>query len=92
MELPEITMFEHGIIQVKIAMSYPLRWVNSYIIVGDHTWSVIDPGPRNEENEAAWQKVWGTLELDVAQLESIILTHHHPDHYGLAGWLVTSTK
>lgn len=87
MELPEITMFEHGIIQVKIAMSYPLRWVNSYIIVGDRTWSVIDPGPRSEENEAAWQKVWGTLELDVAQLESIILTHHHPDHYGLAGWL-----
>lgn len=87
MELPEITHFEHGIIQVKIAMSYPLRWVNSYIIVGDHTWSVIDPGPRSAENEAAWHTVLNTLELHVDQLESIILTHHHPDHYGLAGWL-----
>lgn len=92
MELPEITHLEHGIIQVKIAMSYPLRWVNSYLIVGENGWSVIDPGPRSEENEVAWQKVMQTLEINIEHLEAIILTHHHPDHYGLAGWLQAQTE
>ncbi|WP_017814117.1 MULTISPECIES: MBL fold metallo-hydrolase [Paenibacillus] len=86
MQLPEITRDEQGIIQVKIAMSYPLRWVNSYVI-GDSTgYSIIDPGPRSEVNEQAWQQVLQTLDIPISAIRSIVLTHHHPDHYGLSGW------
>ncbi|ANF98103.1 MBL fold metallo-hydrolase [Paenibacillus bovis] len=86
MKLPEITRGEHEIIQVKIAMSYPLRWVNSYLIGGSSGWSIVDPGPRSADNEQAWQHVLDTLGIPLPTIRSIVLTHHHPDHYGLSGW------
>lgn len=86
MKLPEIIRGEHEIIQVKIAMSYPLRWVNSYLVGGSSGWSIVDPGPRSADNEQAWQQVLETLDIPLSAIRSIVLTHHHPDHYGLSGW------
>lgn len=91
MQLPEITIFDHNIIQVKIAMSYPLRWVNSYLVGGPDGWSIIDPGPRSAENEQAWHEVLEKLNIPLSSLQSIVLTHHHPDHYGLSGWFQQQT-
>nr|WP_145163152.1 MBL fold metallo-hydrolase [Paenibacillus terrae] len=87
MNIPEITHYEDGIIQVKMAMSSPLRWVNSYILRGPSGGvTVIDPGPRTAENEAAWNKVLDELGIPFGNVESVVLTHHHPDHLGLSGW------
>ncbi|OZB91177.1 MBL fold metallo-hydrolase [Paenibacillus sp. XY044] len=67
-------------------MAYPLRWVNSYLLQGPSGYTVIDPGPRTAENEASWNKVMGELGISFGNIESVVLTHHHPDHLGLAGW------
>ncbi|WP_411343551.1 MBL fold metallo-hydrolase [Paenibacillus sp. WLX1005] len=91
MQLPEITYWEHEIIQVKIAMSYPLRWVNSYLVGGADGWSIIDPGPRTADNEQAWHDVLQQLDIPWSALQSIVLTHHHPDHYGMSGWFQQQT-
>ncbi|GGJ25755.1 MBL fold metallo-hydrolase [Paenibacillus hunanensis] len=91
MQLPEITKLDDHIIQVKIAMSYPLRWVNSYLIGGTTAWTIVDPGPRNPENELAWEQVLQELDIPWSALESIVLTHHHPDHAGLSGWFQERT-
>ncbi len=91
MKLPEITKLDYDVIQVKIAMSYPLRWVNSYLIGGTAGWSVVDPGPRNPENELAWEQVLQELDIPWSALESVVLTHHHPDHSGLSGWFQERT-
>ncbi|MCM3785834.1 MBL fold metallo-hydrolase [Neobacillus mesonae] len=89
MKLPEWTHHEEeGIIQVKITMSFPLRWVNSYILRGDDGIAIIDPGPRSPVTEAEWEKVWSELSINPKKdIKDIILTHHHPDHYGLSGWM-----
>lgn len=89
MKLPELTPCEgiDGGFQVKISMSFPLRWVNSYVLKGQHGFTIVDPGPRNRDTEAEWAHVFQQLGMSFADISDIVVTHHHPDHYGLAGWM-----
>ncbi|WP_059049592.1 MBL fold metallo-hydrolase [Paenibacillus senegalimassiliensis] len=75
------------ILLVPIPMAPPLRSVNSYILRGDEGVTIIDPGPRTPESEEQWREVWSQHSLSPREVTRIIVTHHHPDHYGLAGWL-----
>lgn len=92
MQLPEhIFHEEEQIIQVKIPMSGPLRWVNSYLWKGDHGVAIVDPGPHSKQTEEEWYAVWDSLFIEPKDITDIVLTHHHPDHYGLAGWMQERT-
>ncbi|SDD26356.1 Glyoxylase, beta-lactamase superfamily II [Paenibacillus sp. UNCCL117] len=73
--------------QIKVPLPFPLRWVNAYVLGGPTGWTIIDPGLRTAEAEKVWQAVFGELGLEPKRIERIVLTHHHPDHYGLAGWM-----
>ncbi|MDO3410463.1 MBL fold metallo-hydrolase [Saccharibacillus sp. CPCC 101409] len=75
------------IARIRMAMAFPLRWVNSYALRGEDGYTIVDPGPRSAENESAWDEAFEELGIAPEQIASIVLTHHHPDHYGLAGWL-----
>lgn len=78
---------EHGdVLQVKVPLPFPLRFVNSYLLPGPDGWTLIDPGLRTEAAEQLWESVLAEREIGFNQIERIVLTHHHPDHYGLAGW------
>ncbi|MEK8131299.1 MBL fold metallo-hydrolase [Paenibacillus filicis] len=73
--------------QIKVPLPFPLRWVNAYVVEGPEGWTIVDPGLRTAEAEGVWQHVFAELSLHPSRIERIVLTHHHPDHYGLAGWL-----
>lgn len=88
MKLPGWTRFEEeGIIQVKIALASPLRWVNSYIVPGDDGITVVDAGLHTPAAVESWEHVLKELNWSAKDITRILITHHHPDHYGLAGWL-----
>jgi glyoxylase-like metal-dependent hydrolase (beta-lactamase superfamily II) len=74
------------IIQVKVPLPFPLRWVNSYLIRGKHGLTLIDPGLHTLEAEQLWDETLARYELQYTDIEQIVLTHYHPDHYGMAGW------
>ncbi|TNJ66584.1 MBL fold metallo-hydrolase [Paenibacillus hemerocallicola] len=74
------------LIQIKVPLPFPLRWVNSYVIRSRSGWTLIDPGLRTPEAEELWNRAMKELDLPLSALDSIVLTHHHPDHYGLSGW------
>lgn len=78
---------EYGIYAVHIPMAPPLRWVNSYVLHGKGETTVVDPGPRTVESIATWEQALRELGLHAQEITSIMVTHHHPDHYGLAGYL-----
>ncbi|ANS77246.1 hydrolase [Paenibacillus yonginensis] len=75
--------------QLPISMAPPLRSVNSYLLrdplSGELT--IIDPGPRSETAEQEWERAAKLFEIGRQQVKQIIVTHHHPDHFGMAGWL-----
>ncbi|MGF7047149.1 glyoxylase-like metal-dependent hydrolase (beta-lactamase superfamily II) [Paenibacillus sp. DS2015] len=86
--MPEMITWDYGINQVKVSMSYPLRWVNSYVLqssIGGV--AIIDPGPRSSLTEKEWEKALEYLGYTLQDVTEVFVTHHHPDHYGLAGWL-----
>lgn len=75
-----------GVTQAKMPLPFPLRWVNSYIVRGADGYTIIDPGLRTPETEEAWEQAMAELRFAPSDVEKIVLTHHHPDHYGMAGW------
>ena len=77
-----------GMHRIQITMSFPLRWVNSYILTEpEGKVTIVDPGPRTAETEKDWYDALKGLGLTLQDIHQIVLTHHHPDHLGLSGWM-----
>ncbi|MDB5052423.1 MAG: fold metallo-hydrolase [Bacilli bacterium] len=74
------------ILQIKAPLPFPLRWVNSYMVRGSKGITLIDPGLHTPEAQQFWEKTLTEHGLRFEDIEQIVLTHHHPDHYGLTGW------
>src|SRR5690606_11434302 len=79
--------YDNGIIRVKVPVPFPLQYVNGYIIPDGDRYTIIDPGLHTSAAENTWKSVWSELAIEPGQIDKIVLTHHHPDHYGLAGWM-----
>ncbi|WP_409341755.1 MBL fold metallo-hydrolase [Paenibacillus sp. MBLB4367] len=84
--------WEDDVLQVKVPLPFPLRWVNSYVLRGEDGFTVIDPGLHTGEAELLWEQTLDGFGIGYADIEQIVLTHHHPDHYGLAGWFQERSK
>jgi len=81
-----------GWLQVKVPLPYSLKWVNAYLLPEEETgWTLIDPGLRSDETEAFWEEALKIGHLAGSRIKKIVVTHHHPDHYGLAGWFQERT-
>jgi glyoxylase-like metal-dependent hydrolase (beta-lactamase superfamily II) len=86
MDQPE-TEWLGNVARIKVPLPFPLQWVNSYAIRGKQGITVIDPGLHTEAAIAVWEETFERLGFAGSDIERIVLTHYHPDHYGLAGWM-----
>ena len=75
------------IYQVQLPLPYALRIVNCYLVRGDTGWTIIDTGLNTSKARPVWEAAFAELSMVPADIEQIVLTHTHPDHYGMAGWL-----
>jgi len=62
--------------------------VNVYALDDGDGWTVIDTGFASKRGRAIWNALLDGP-LGGKPVNSVIVTHHHPDHVGLAGWFVT---
>lgn len=78
---------EDDIFQVQLPLPYALRIVNCYLIRGDNGWTILDTGLNTSKARPVWEAAFDSLNISPTDIEQIVLTHTHPDHYGMAGWL-----
>jgi glyoxylase-like metal-dependent hydrolase (beta-lactamase superfamily II) len=75
-----------GVLWLRLALPFALDHVNIYLVEDAGGWAVLDTGLGDDETRAAWEAVLSGP-LAGARLTRLIVTHFHPDHVGLAGWL-----
>jgi glyoxylase-like metal-dependent hydrolase (beta-lactamase superfamily II) len=74
------------IYQVRIPLPYLLNHVYCYLLRGDDGWTVVDTGLNHPEAQEIWKSVFTALNIQPSDIRRIVLTHMHPDHFGMAGW------
>lgn len=75
-----------GILWARIPLPFRLDHVNVYLIDDGDGWAVLDTGLANDVTREAWEALIAGP-LSGRRLTRLIVTHFHPDHIGLAGWL-----
>jgi glyoxylase-like metal-dependent hydrolase (beta-lactamase superfamily II) len=76
-----------GVLWVRLKLPFRLNHVNIYLLADGDGWTMIDSGFGNEESIAAWTTLFEGP-LSHVKITRLIVTHSHPDHVGLAGWIV----
>lgn len=75
-----------GIYQIKIPIpDNPLENTNCYLVKGSNGWFLIDSGWYTEKAFDVLLENLTDLKISPNDISTIIITHIHPDHFGLAG-------
>ncbi len=75
-----------GVLWARIPLPFRLDHVNVYFLDDGDGWAVVDTGIDSPDARAAWEALLAGP-LSGRPLTRLIVTHMHPDHIGLAGWL-----
>jgi len=86
-----IQQIENQIYRIAIPIPFPMKYVYCYLFKDEHGWAVVDTGFNYSEAIKVWEMVFSKLSIKTTSIHSIYLTHYHPDHSGLAGWMQTQT-
>ncbi|WP_019953556.1 MBL fold metallo-hydrolase [Yoonia vestfoldensis] len=76
-----------GILWMRLPLPMALDHVNVYALDDGDGWTVVDTGFASARSKAIWQSLLHGP-LAGKPVTRVIVTHHHPDHVGLAGWFV----
>ncbi|MGP8120322.1 MAG: MBL fold metallo-hydrolase [Xanthobacteraceae bacterium] len=76
-----------GVLWVRLKLPFRLNHVNIYLLADGDGWTMVDTGIGNDETIAAWTQLFEGA-LRGVRITRLIVTHAHPDHVGLAGWIV----
>ena len=75
-----------GIHQLRIPIpDNPLEYLNSYLLEGIDGWLMIDTGWYTPDAFNAMETELKNLGLTLQDIAIMVVTHVHPDHFGLAG-------
>jgi len=77
-----------GVLWMRLPLPMALDHVNVFALDDGDGWAVIDTGFASRRSKAIWGKLLAGP-MAGKPVKRVIVTHHHPDHIGLAGWFQT---
>lgn len=77
-----------GVLWMRLPLPMALDHVNVYALDEGDSWTIVDTGFSSRRSRAIWDKLL-LGPLGGKPVSRVIVTHHHPDHVGLAGWFQT---
>lgn len=81
----EATPVAPGVLWMRLPLPMALDHVNVYALDDGPGWTLVDTGLDSRRTRALWQRLVDGP-LAGKPVHRVLVTHHHPDHVGLAGW------
>jgi glyoxylase-like metal-dependent hydrolase (beta-lactamase superfamily II) len=76
-----------GVHQIRMPMPLPLDTVHAYAVETKAGWILIDAGFPSEEAQDIMRRELDRICGGAERVRAVIISHYHPDHCGLAGWV-----
>jgi glyoxylase-like metal-dependent hydrolase (beta-lactamase superfamily II) len=76
-----------GVLWLRMPLPGPLKWINVWALAEQDGWCIVDTGLHVESTLNAWQAAFQGA-LGNKPVRRVVVTHMHPDHCGMAGWMV----
>jgi len=75
-----------GIQWLRMPLPFALDHINLWLLEERDGWVIVDSGLDTEETKRHWDEIFAHA-LGGKPVTRLVVTHFHPDHMGLAGWL-----
>jgi glyoxylase-like metal-dependent hydrolase (beta-lactamase superfamily II) len=76
-----------GVFWLRMPLPFALEHINLWLLADSAGWTIVDCGFATDESRELWRNIFATS-LGNLPVTRIVVTHFHPDHFGLAAWLV----
>jgi glyoxylase-like metal-dependent hydrolase (beta-lactamase superfamily II) len=80
-----------GIHWLRMPLPFQLNHINLWLLETDDGWVLVDCGLKLDTTKDFWRTLFAAKSIGAKfgrPVERLVVTHFHPDHIGLAGWLV----
>jgi len=75
-----------GILWLRMPLPFALDHINLWVLRDGDGWTLVDTGLNSEVTRGLWDQIAAEA-LASRPVRRVVVTHFHPDHFGLAGWL-----
>ena len=79
-----------GVFWLRMPLPFALDHINLWLLRDGTEWLVVDAGLNSTQIRHEWQKIFSEV-LGRGKIRRLLCTHFHPDHIGLASWLIKET-
>ena len=83
-----------GVLWIRMSMPFTLNHINLWALRDGSAddleagWAIVDSGLQNLDTASAWRQLLsGSGPLAGRKITRVLVTHMHPDHIGMAGWM-----
>jgi glyoxylase-like metal-dependent hydrolase (beta-lactamase superfamily II) len=75
-----------GVWWLRMPLPFALDHINLWLLEDGPGWTIVDSGYAMPPAKELWERIFAGR-LGGLPVRRIVVTHYHPDHIGLAGWL-----
>ena len=75
-----------GVYWVRMNLPFALNHINLWVLKDNDGWAIVDTGVASAEIKSNWRTCFSG-DMGSQKVNKVIVTHLHPDHIGLAGWI-----